>query len=461
MIDFIKNIVSNIPHKLVIVVATILLSITVGYISFTPTTTAQANHKCCLCEVTCPPKVIECAIENCTCQSREDTKKTKKWITDEFIRHRKWLIMVFWESHILPAMMLMTEQISTLAIYQTLIIGSFFDAKHQLETQRLLQSMQADAHKSYQPSEGMCQFGTSTRSLAAADGNTDFTQIALSARSVQRRLLSGDTIGVGSKRDDLRSRLQNLKNKYCNKQDFGGQFNEFCLNNDKRRINNDINITQMLGYRNTLKIDFSKEEVTPDEEDIFALSANLYGHELAPRIAEQKMANKDGSIVDGGAFAYLKLRARATKRSVAQAAFAAQAAMKAQGEKEVLVYMKAILEEMGIGEEEIKVLLAEERPSYYAQMEILTKKLYQSPDFYADLYDKPANVDRKRVAMQAISLMQKRDMYRSQLRKEAIMAVWLETRLREMESLVVNETNPFKQGTECIKIEGMWENCGN
>lgn len=428
-----------------------------GFVSFNKVTPAAANHLCCVCGTTCKPKVVNCAKDSCTCQSTEETKKTKQHITDEFIKHRKWIVQILWEAHVLPSMLLMTEQVSTFAIYQTMIIGTFFDAKHQLETQRLLQEMQADAHKSYHPSEGMCQFGTNTRSLAAADGNSDFSLIALAGRSVQRQLLSGDGIGAGSKQDDLRARLGQLKKKYCNKEDFGGGFNSFCQGSDKKRLNKDINFTDTLGYKNTLKIDFEKPEATEDEEDVLALSANLYGHELAPRVPEQQMATEGGDIVDEGAFAYLKLRSRAAKRSVAQAAFAARAAMKAQGEKEVLVYMKAILEEMGIGEEEIKVLLAEERPSYYAQMEILTKKLYQSPTFYADLYDKPANVDRKKVAMQAIDMMQKRDLYRSQLRREAIEAVWLESRLRKVERQFVNESNPFKQGTTLVKAKGVWE----
>ena len=71
-----------------------------------------------------------------------------------------------------------------------------------------------------------------------------------------------------------------------------------------------------------------------------------------------------------------------------------------------------------------------ERPSYYAQLELLAKKIYQNPDFYANLYDKPANVARKGVALKAIELMLDRAIYESQLRREMATSVLLATKLR-------------------------------
>ena len=116
--------------------------------------------------------------------------------------------------------------------------------------------------------------------------------------------------------------------------------------------------------------------------------------------------------------------------------------MKAQGEEEVQPYMKAMLAEMGIEPNDIDNILGE-RPSYYAQMEFLTKKLYQYPAFYSNLYDKPANVDRKHIAMQAIALMQKRDMYRSIIRSEMSQSILLETSLRDLEDKYINEQLPL------------------
>jgi hypothetical protein len=78
-------------------------------------------------------------------------------------------------------------------------------------------------------------------------------------------------------------------------------------------------------------------------------------------------------------------------------------------------------------------------PSYYAQMEVLTKKIYQNPDFYTNLYDKPANVERKEVAMQAIGLMQKFDLFKSYLRTEASLSVLLETSIQDLQDKVQDQ----------------------
>ena len=71
-------------------------------------------------------------------------------------------------------------------------------------------------------------------------------------------------------------------------------------------------------------------------------------------------------------------------------------------------------------------------------MEVLTKMIYQNPNFYTELLDKPANVALKEVALQAADLMQKRDTYRSLLRSEAIIATMLETALMEEQDYFVN-----------------------
>src|SRR5690606_33409400 len=92
-------------------------------------------------------------------------------------------------------------------------------------------------------------------------------------------------------------------------------------------------------------------------------------------------------------------------------------------------YLGAILAELGTPAEEIYELIGE-HPSFYAQLEILTKKIYQNPDFYAGLYDKPANVARKSVALRAIELMLDRAIYESQLRREMASSVLLSATLQ-------------------------------
>ena len=65
--------------------------------------------------------------------------------------------------------------------------------------------------------------------------------------------------------------------------------------------------------------------------------------------------------------------------------------------------------------------------SYLAMLEILTKKVFQNPNFYANLYDTPANVERKAAALDAFDIMLDRAIYKSQLRREMAMSVLLST----------------------------------
>ncbi len=386
-------------------------------------------------------------VSGCASHSREESKKTIKHITDEWLVHREWIVKEFWEARLLPALMLMTEQLTASAMYQVQIIGTFFDAKHQLESQRLLQELAARAHKDYHPSEGLCTFGTNMRSLAASDRNTEFTAEVIAARSLARQSAQGDNIAAEGLVTDRRSRFAQFVKTYCNPKDNANGLEQLCgSGGPAARRNRDIDFTQTIDAPATLEIDMTEgakggSDDKNDAEDILALAANLYGHDIPAIVGRPYLSIDEDGIPSAGAERLQDSRAIMAKRSVAHNTFAALAAQKAMGEKEVQPYLAALLKEMGLPEDDIKNMLGE-RPSYYAQMEVLTKRLYQNPNFYTDLYDKPANVKRKEVAMQAIDLMQKRDIFRSLLRSEASLSVMLETIIAEQQRELTNEVDP-------------------
>ena len=140
------------------------------------------------------------------------------------------------------------------------------------------------------------------------------------------------------------------------------------------------------------------------------------------------------------------------KLSVAKNSFNAITSMKAAGTSGSRDFMVGLLNDLGIngtsgGADNIEELLGPAPtggstlgPSYHAQMEVLTKKIYQNPDFYTNLYDKPANVERKKVAMQAIGLMQKFDLYKSYLRYEASLSLLLELAVTDLQEQIELQT---------------------
>ena len=453
-------------HKLFsFLLLTLLLT---GFMSVSVTPAHAVHCKPCGCESVCIGASGNCsqgcaAISTKETGSSSDPKTTMGHITDEFKKHREWMVEIFFKEPdkvgqkedvpgLLAAMQIMTSQLVSVGIQQVQIIGTFFDAKHQLETQRLFQELTARAHKDYHPSEELCEIGTVIRSLSPSFRNSDLAVAAFSKRSVDRQLLSEDMLGAEGIRSDQNSRLVQFIKKYCNKSDNSKNLDLLCQKggSDPKLFNKDVNYTATVESPLTLDIDFTQEgsDPTEDEYALFALTANLFSHNLFPFVAQDKFVDDEGEPAFAAVSAYMDARAISAKRAVASNSMGAITAMKVKGTDDSQPFIYALIKEMGgddMSVDEIKELIGE-KPSYFAQMEILTKKLYQNPNFYTELYDKPANVMRKDVAIQAATLMQKRDLYRSYLRSEMVLAVMLEAALQSEQNRIMNEINKAKEG---------------
>lgn len=430
--------------------ATLLICVTTLVTSNT-STIAQGKYEIFPRDPKGQPVTKSCGgVCNCTCQKPIENNhiKIRAHVTDEFIKHRNWMIDEFFTKHILPAMMLMTSQLSTVGVQQINMIGTFFDAKHQMETQRLMQQMMAETHKNYQPSEGLCEIGTNVRSLASSARRSDLTHIAYATRVTNRQLRNGDVVSSGEENSDIISRIEMFKKTYCSVKDNSDGLNLLCgKSGPKDRINKDINFTRTLGNKLTLDMDLlGGGAPTPDQEDVFSLTSNLFAHRVLPPIPGEILGTADGKPREE-AHRYMDLRSVAAKRSVAQNSISAMIAEKTKGDKEVAPFLKKLVTELGVKDEDVEFLVGKE-PSYFAQMEVLTKDIYQNPVFFTELYDKPANVLRKGATIRALNLMQERDLYESQLRSEAILAVILETMIAEEHNRVSSTLADLEAGGE-------------
>lgn len=353
-----------------------------------------------------------------------------------FAAHREWLTGVFFPNYIKPAMQGMTQQLTAVSMQQAAMIGMFLDAKQQLETQRLFQELQAEAHRDYQPSEDFCWFGTAARSMAATESAGKFHAAALNARQMKRHLRHADIASSSSLDKDKKARWDQFVKNYCDPAD-----NNMLPNKTNGltaicpkvgpRPNMDIDFTRLIDERRTLDVSFDPSKgATPDEQDVLALGNNLYGSDVIGTV-DNLDPKTDPKAVEN----YMALRAVAAKRNVAENSFNSIVALKSSGTDLMMgasktsAYLGAILAELGVPEGEISAMIGE-KPSYYAQLEILAKKIYQNPDFFANLYDTPANVARKSVALKAIELMLDRAIYESQMRQEMVMSVLMSARLQ-------------------------------
>lgn len=351
---------------------------------------------------------------------------TRQHIMQEMRAHQRWWFTTFFDEYIIPAQMMMAEQLTAVGMQQMEILGTLWDAKHQLESQMIFQDLSARAHKDYHSAHGMCTIATAARSLAAGDSRAAATTHIMGQRSLQRQLGSVNTLAAAAPALEKRARVTQFINRYCDPHDSNGGQVALCRTGaPTATMNLDVDYNRLVETPLTLNLDLTDGGNSQDEAALFALSANLFSHDVFPRMTQNEAAileNQDH---------YMNLRAIVAKRNVAENSLYNIIGMKARGSAQAeqsAGYVGVVLQQLGVPEDEIFTMLGN-RPSYFALMDVLAQKLYQRPEFYTDLYDKPANIARKDVAMRAIDLMVDRDLYKSDLRTEAMLAVLLEIEL--------------------------------
>jgi hypothetical protein len=352
---------------------------------------------------------------------------------------------------------LMATQLTSVMMQQVHAVGKFFDVKHQLETQRLMQTKYAQAHKDYHPSEQMCEIGTFSRDLLNSEQRAKLTQTAITERMMSRGLGNGNGITSEGNTSDRNARLKQFIETFCSTEDNARNNKSLCddTSGDADQQNIDIDYTRLIDSPLTLDIDLTAQAVDPSsptpeeikeektETNVFAFLNYIFLHDTLP------ITGRDKTTLEKFVIPYQDARSLMAMRSVAHHSFATLIAMKTAGPKippsgtgdeSASPYLKALMREMGMEDDEIDDFIGI-NPSYYAQMEVLTKKIYQNPEFITNLYDKPTNVRRIRAAMTAIKLMQDRDIHEALMRREMLISMILELKLREKQGKLGDEVN--------------------
>ena len=376
-------------------------------------------------------------------------------VADSINNHESWFSGTYWQDYWLPTMKKFTDQFTQVMMLHARMVGGFMDGQNQLRSQLVLQEMSADALKSYTPSESVCQFGTLSRSLAASQAKSRNAQIMMSERFMARELGKSNSSGAKGIQGDRLARLEAFQKRYCDKWDNSSGRKDvpgmatLCKSGGPDKFHNvDINYTRMIDTRPTLDIDLSNATATDDEKDVMAMSSNLYSQELSKRFPtadiQDATGNKDNRSI------LMEMRAISAKRNVAQHSFNTVIGMKAAGSKASRDYVFKVLENLGMTATDAKRFFADtstsgavsKNPSYSVQMDILTKRLYQDPAFYANLMDKPANVQRQFAAMQSFGLMQQRDVFESVMRSEMLLSLIVEMEVLRQQDSAQNRLNP-------------------
>ena len=319
----------------------------------------------------------------------------------------------------------------------------------QMEVQRTHQQLKAEAVKDYHPSEQMCRVGTYVRSLAKTEHKGRADALALNDFLMERYTNQlGASTAINSQ-NDMQARLKQFREVYCNPRDSDLGLEFLCEHDqnedlsdstigaavpggnggvDPERINKDVNYTRTIDFPQTIDIDMHDGTESEEEQDVMAMARHLYWPSPLEYGDEELLSGKKPGFLDARRVVALK--------NVAHNSYTSLVGLKARAEELPTgatvepgwTHMKTLMRDFGLSDDNIETMLGEQ-PSYWAQMEVLTKKIYQLPNFYTNLYDKPVNVDRIGVTLEAIKLMQMRDEYDSMLRREMLGSALLETEL--------------------------------
>jgi hypothetical protein len=427
-----QNIQSGVRRKLRVVLCVALFLATISAVTTTPTKQAQA--RCCYCCIEPLQQVMHVALVGIVIAAQKAEFKT---LRDEL------LSKTWWDAGVGPLAKQATRELVVNGWSLVASFGAMLDAKTLSETILDIQILSAKSTKRHMPSVPMCQFASLNKSMVQADHRAKMVTAVLGEFSLRRVLGQAESIGA-SETNDAASRIKAALEKHCDSKEFGGEMAFVCPPgaNGAGDTAKDINFTNAIDVPDTINIglDPAIAGINTDDEiaNVMAMKTMLYNHQAAPRIGKTELQNN----YDGAQSRYLKWRSTVAKRTVAENSFDALVGMKAASGVAVTDQFKMQLQSLGMPAADIDAT-TKIAPSYWAQMEHLTKKLYQNTDFFVNLYDNPDNVLRQSASMDAISLMQMRDYYNSLIRSEMALSVLLDTEVGKNMDALNNTLNQW------------------
>lgn len=383
---------------------------------------------------------LECSIvsECYVCVDCCEMTSVYSMTMDGFDIYRDEFIMdTFYTGTVEPSLKKATDDIRNAFTFKTGAIGAFLDATIFLDTNRDLQVQATQTMQNYTVSDQVCKFGTLSKALVASDAKSEAAKLVLSEISLARSLGTTASVSAAGRGQDNGARLYTFVVKFCDLAENGSGLNSLC------RVANpvvdtaqsrDVSFGRVLDDRVTLNGDFTDAADTQDETNVVAMSDYLYGH----RQPTKRISYTELQSTPGRGRLYQEYRSIIARRAAAQNTFNTLAGMKSAGSGITDQYLDAALQALGLPQEEIPKYIGGQYPnndrkfaSYNGQMEMLTKKIYEDPAFYANLMESKVNTQRVSAAMQGVGLAQSRDIYRSIERSEMLMALLVELEARK------------------------------
>ena len=167
----------------------------------------------------------------------EEVDETKNMVPSTCRKKPMQTTMVQLKATYAAAFIMMGRQFSAVMMQQMSVVGALIDAKQQLETQRHLQMLQAQAHKDYHPSDTMCRFGSFIKSVPRTEARANVNKQALNA-VMMASYTNEEGITGGGVKPDFDARVKQFRMTYCNPADNNNGLELMC-EHDQNQIEKD------------------------------------------------------------------------------------------------------------------------------------------------------------------------------------------------------------------------------
>lgn len=380
----------------------------------------------------------------CTCSTASmlhsrTRANVKSFIDEQFAKHKTFLVDKFWKERLLPAFQSYTQQESASGQQATTTRASIADAETANTLTREAGQDQVEQAEIHAPDPQACAVASGARTTAVAQARAQEVSQEVVAQSADRRLGRSELTAEDPAETDRRERREVFTKNFCDPAAWGGAFKDQCKTAGKLK-DRDIDYRKTLDEPWTLEIrpDFAEQDPaswTEDEISVDALRQNLFGHEVYPRPTRDEFKQYNVRV------GYLNQRALEAKRSVAEYSLQSLIGEKSEASPEAKQWLEATLQNLGITMDAEMQAKIKDKPSYYAIMEVLGKRMYQDPNFYNQLIKPGPQVAQTQASLQAVNLMQMRDVYDSMLRSELILSLIVEMELDGQQAVVQSQTN--------------------
>lgn len=400
-----------------------------------------------------PPVYIEAGFNIAkppsTLVSREGVKAIYDSITQGLFTFQNANVGAAWGQ----GLRMMAMEFSTNMMAQVAAVGGLLDGYMLNKTVRRMQILSAETAQRHMPSVNMCQFPTLGKSLArtsfGARANTQVFAKIMQDYDLQHV----DSAGSMLSNHQMRDYITKFREHYCHEDQNGPDgLERFCTGGGvaKDRVNNDVNFPYFFSTRMGNNVDFldaddpvdnqnsagdGVQELTNGEIDLMRLTANLYDSNIH-KFKQSLYTSEDAPR------ALMNIRSLQAIRNVAKNSFAVLVGNRSGSSSFATKnqYVQNVLLSMGVANNADALTYYgidnNNGFSYDGIMEVLTKKIYQDPAFYINLYDNPENVMRQKASIKAIQLMQGWDIVKALHRREMLLAMILELKLRKQQRFV-------------------------